>query len=100
MEERSNVQKTFVHFDNSPVVYSMDTFSDPPESVSSARTRRLTSSSKAKGKTLERWLDIEAEIERMLGLHQSEWIAEAEELQSETLVFLIRYIVQGDQGVY
>ena len=36
----------------------------------------------------------------MLGLHESEWIAEAEDLQSETLVFLIRYIRKGGQEVY
>ena len=93
------MQKTFVHFDNSRVVYSMDTLPNPPESVSPARSRRLASA-KASGKPLERWGDIEAEIERMLGLHESEWIAEAEDVQSETLVFLIRYIRQGDQEVY
>ena len=77
----------------------MDTFSDPAKSVSAARTRRLASS-KASGKPLERWGDIEAEIERMLGLHESEWIAEAGDVQSETLVFLIRYIRKGGQEVY
>jgi len=32
-----------------------------------------------------------------LRLHQSGWIAEAEDLQNETLVFLIRQIDRGDE---
>jgi hypothetical protein len=36
---------------------------------------KSVSQAEGSGRTLERWLDIEAEIERVLGLHQSDWIA-------------------------
>ena len=54
----------------------------------------------ANGKAYERRADVEAEIQRVLCLHQSGWIAEAEDLQNETLVFLIRQIDRGDQELF
>jgi len=77
----------------------MSTFSTPQKSGSLARIRRLASSL-ANGKAYERRPDVEAEIQRVLRLHQSAWIAEAEDLQNETLVFLIRQIDRGDEELF
>ena len=51
------------------------------------------------GKSYERRADVEAEIETVWRLPESEWMAAAQDLQSETLVFLIRRIRGGDEEV-
>ena len=53
------------------------------------RVPPLVSSTKD-GKLYERPAHVQAEIRKMLSLPQSRWIGEAENLQNETLVFLIR----------
>jgi len=53
------------------------------------RVPPLVSSTKD-GKPYERPAHVQAEIRKMLSLPQSRWIGEAENLQNETLVFLIR----------
>ena len=74
----------------------MDT---PRQSVSPARDRQLKSL-KPDGTAYKRWADIEAEIQRVLELHQSHWFAELKDLQGETLVFLARYVRQGYPALY
>src|SRR3989442_4872940 len=86
--------KKIARTSSSRVLHSMSTFSTPQKSGSLARIRRLASSL-ANGKAYERRPDVEAEIQRVLRLHQSAWIAEAEDLQNENLVSLIRQIDRG-----
>jgi hypothetical protein len=40
---------------------------------------------------IKRWPDVEAEIQRVLGLHQAQWLTEVPDLHSETLVYLARH---------
>jgi len=54
----------------------------------------------ANGQAYRRWADVEAEMQRMSRLPQSDWLAEAEHLQSETLVFLIRQTRRASQELY
>ena len=77
----------------------MSTFALPPESGSRAFVPPLAWST-ARGKRYQRSPGVEAEIQKMLCLHESEWMAAAGDLQNETIVFLIRRIRRGDQEVY
>jgi DNA-directed RNA polymerase specialized sigma24 family protein len=58
---------------------------------------RDLASAMANGKRYERSASVQAEIRKMLPVAQSEWVAAAADLQSETLVYLIRQIRGGDQ---
>jgi hypothetical protein len=51
------------------------------------------------GKNYERYPDVEAEIQRVLRLPQSDWISEMKRLQNETLVFLIRNVDRADEDL-
>ena len=77
----------------------MSTFSIPPKSGLLARVQPLRSS-RADGKPYERSATVQTEIGRILCLPQSDWIAEAEDLQNETLVFLIRQTRRADPQLY
>src|SRR5207237_8652377 len=81
--------KKIVRIDKSGVVDSMSTFSSPQKSGSLARIRHLASSM-ANGKTYKRWSDVDAEMARLLRLHQSVWIAEAEDFHCDHLIVLLR----------
>src|SRR5207249_8515504 len=88
-------EKTFVHIENSRGVLSMSTFLPSP-----AGTRTLIrplGSSMRTGKPYSRHPDVEAEIQTLLRLPQSEWMAKAGELHSETIVFLMRLVRYGNE---
>lgn len=55
---------------------------------------------KANGEPYTRLEVVEIEIGKMLCLHQSEWLALLEDLKSETLVYLIREVQQGNKELY
>jgi len=76
-----------------------DNFFSSPEEESLARLRSLASKV-ADGNPYTRWPDIQAEIQRLMRLPQSNWVAEANDVENETLVFLIRQVRNGDQRVY
>ena len=78
----------------------MSVFSDPPNWTPPGLVPPLTVPSKTDGKPYVRSANILAEIARMLFLPHSVWIAEAEDLQNETLVFLIRQSRRADPDVY
>src|SRR5689334_7592099 len=65
------------------------------ESSPGDRVKRLASSIPL-GK---RWEDVEAEVQRMSRLPQSDWVAKAEDLHNETLVFLIGKTHRVDEQV-
>jgi hypothetical protein len=44
--------------------------------------------------------DVEAEIQRVSNLPQSDWLAQATDLQNETLVLLIRQVVRADEDLF
>jgi hypothetical protein len=76
----------------------MSEFSDPPEESSRERIRELASSS-GNGKAYERWKDIDKEIRRICRLNQSDWIAQAPQLPTEALVFLIKQTHRAEPDV-
>jgi len=76
----------------------MSTFSDSGE-CPRAPIRPLTASTKG-GKPYKRLEAVETEIRRMLSVHQSEWVAAAEDLHNETLVYLICEVQRGDKGLF
>ena len=41
---------------------------------------------------IKRWPDVEAEIQRVIDMHQTHWLAEIPDLHNETLVFLARHV--------
>src|SRR2546421_1439560 len=77
----------------------MSTFSNEQPSGPLAKVRPLTSTTKD-GKRYKRSEAVEAEIARYLGLHESDWVAAAPDLQNETLVYLIRQIYQGNKEIF
>jgi DNA-directed RNA polymerase specialized sigma24 family protein len=93
------LKKNYGDFQNPNVVSSMDITSNPQTSVSPARTRLLRFLNK-KGKAYQRWADVEAELERVLPLHHSVWIAEAPDLHCETLTCIIRQMGKGNPEVF
>lgn len=72
----------------------MSTFSDSPGPV-----EPLTSLNKD-GKPYERSPAVQAELSRILSLHQFDWIAEVGDFRNETLVYLIRKNRCGDPELY
>ena len=73
----------------------MSSYSPSQDPGSRDRVRRLASSIPL-GK---RWVDVEAEVQRMSRLPQSDWIAEAEDLLNESLVHLSRKTHRVDEEV-
>jgi hypothetical protein len=85
--------------ENSGDLHSMSTSSDPQKSPSVTAVELLKSLNRD-GKRYERSATVLTELGRILSLPQYDWIAEAEHLQNETLVFLIRKTRRGDPEVY
>jgi hypothetical protein len=77
----------------------METNSGPPKSISPARARQLKSL-KPDGKAYKLWADVEEELQRVLPLHESAWVAEAPDLKNETLLSLIRHIREGNREIF
>jgi hypothetical protein len=97
MNERNAVlyEKNFGHDPSFPVLDSMSGFSD----AQNGPVRPLAALTKG-GEPYKRPEAVDIEIGRMLCLHQSEWLANLEELLSETIVYLIREVQQGDKEVF
>src|SRR5713226_257527 len=76
----------------------MGTFSSSPAGSKSI-LRRLKSLT-ASGKKYSRASAVEDEIQRVLRLHQSEWILEAPNLKNETIVFLMRLVRRADEQLF
>src|SRR5438067_8338820 len=77
----------------------MCTYSTPPIPSSLAPVPPLTSS-KPDGKPYERSATVKSEIGTILCVPESDWIAQADDLQNETLVFLIRQTRRADPELY
>ena len=77
----------------------METNSGPQKSVSPARARQLKSL-KPDGKAYKAWADVEDELQRVLPLHESTWVAEAPDLKNETLLSLIRHVREGNREIF
>jgi len=76
----------------------MGTFSSSPAGSKSI-LRRLKSLT-ASGKNYFRASAVEDEIQRVLRLHQSEWILEARNLKNETIIFLMRLVRRADEQLF
>jgi hypothetical protein len=76
----------------------MDAFSSSPEGSKSI-VGRLKSST-ASGKNYQRTSTVDDQIQRVLRLHQSEWIREAPNLKTETIVFLMRLVRRADEQLF
>jgi hypothetical protein len=68
----------------------MSEFFDPPEEENSRERIRELASSMGNGKVYERWKDIDKQIRWLCRRSQSDWIAQAPQLLTEALVFLIK----------
>jgi hypothetical protein len=76
----------------------MSTFSSSPAGWKSIL--RPLASRTASGKTYSRSTAVDGEISRVLRLHQSLWIKEAQNLKSETIVFLMRLVRRADEQLF
>ena len=58
-----------------------------------------TSSPEATRTGYRRWKDIEAEIQRVLRLPESDWVAGRQHFRNETLVVLLKQIREGSEAI-
>src|SRR5262245_30965033 len=88
--------KKLVRIAGLPALQSMGSLSIQQKSTVHDSVPRLASRKKD-GRPYERSANVQAEIRRVLSLPQSNWATEAESLQNETLVFLIRRTHGADE---